>query len=72
MKKMYIHALDNLTPSLIVTSSGTEHEPLTDNGGLIRIIIRIFYISSSTLQLPFSLLHLQHAIFPISLLCSFL
>ena len=23
--------LDNLTPSLIVTSSATEHEPLTNN-----------------------------------------
>ena len=26
-----MHTLDNLTPSLIVTSSETEHEPLTNN-----------------------------------------
>ena len=26
-----IHTRDNLTPSLIVTSSETEHEPLTNN-----------------------------------------
>ena len=29
--KIPMHTLDNLTPSLIVTSSETEHEPLTNN-----------------------------------------
>ena len=32
--ELSIYALDNLTPSIIVTSSGTEHEPLTNNAVL--------------------------------------
>ena len=45
-EKSYLYTLDNLTPSFIVTSSETEHEPLT-NIHMAIILLEIVPLNNS-------------------------